>query len=423
MNQTLKPSLVVAKWFERFAFMTLLIAFAFSTLSGGGTYFWALFGLRVLTLVAMAFWLISVVLAWRWQPVPRVFVVLVLLYFFWSLICVWQSRYTYAGLDQLASTAMYLAGFWLAITTVTSDSRRRWWFATMLLVTFGHGTYAVLQSQGVLFTPRLDQFITSTYFNPNFYAGFLDLAVPFCLALTIFTTHKTTRVVAGVLSVLMLVNLVLTESWGGRLAVLISLGLLLLYLTYKKSGIGFAQNALVLTLILGGFAGAVMYRVVQANQPALTTKIKKEFSIIIGLRGFIYQGNLELIKQHPVFGVGPGNYVRAITKFRAPKADGMGNATHHVIDYAHHDIMHMAAETGLIGAILYLSLIIVSIWFGRSIPILFALIGLIGHGLGDGNFSSIQGNTFMGFVMLGLLVSTRVQKTVPTSAISGVISD
>ncbi len=383
----------------------LLLAFAFATLSGGATYWWALFGLRVLFLVSAVCWLASGVFLGR-LLLPRFSVVLaVSAYALWTLICTWTSQYQFASLEGLADTAMYLGALLIAAGVLTTHSRRRWWFAVFMVVAVLHGVYALAQTQGLRFTPQFENLIASTYYNPNQYAAFLDLAIPLFCALVLFTIHKSIRMIAVILALLMFSNRLISDSWGGLLSVGFALFFLFTYYISTKKGIGFALNAFVLVIFAVTSVTIITYQYIRINQPAKMQKIVQGIQLNLGLRYNIYKSNFGLIAKYPVFGVGPSNYVRAFPEFRAPRADGSGNATHRQVEHAHNDLMHIAVETGLLGAFLYLSVLVTSLWRSNAIPIFFALVALIGHGLGDSNFSFIQGNAFMGFVLLGMLAS------------------
>lgn len=61
----------------------------------------------------------------------------------------------------------------------------------------------------------------------------------------------------------------------------------------------------------------------------------------------LWRGALEIVRDHPLFGVGPSNYKDVIAGYLSPALDGMA---------AHNSWLHVASETGIPGLALYSAL-------------------------------------------------------------------
>lgn len=71
---------------------------------------------------------------------------------------------------------------------------------------------------------------------------------------------------------------------------------------------------------------------------------------------------LDLIRDHPVVGVGPGNYVAELSKIQNP-----GNEPGFKVLPSHNVVLHFAAEAGLVGGLLALALLAtLAIWAVRG---------------------------------------------------------
>jgi hypothetical protein len=168
---------------------------------------------------------------------------------------------------------MYVGTFFLTVATATTENRRRAWWGVFMAVAVIHGVYAVVQANGFNQTPRMyDTAITSTYYNPNHYAGFLDIATPTFTALAFLTKSLWTRVAASAITMLMIYNNILNDSWGGRLAVALTLLGLLVYVAIYKLG---WKKGMAIILLSSTVATIGVYTHVQNNQNAVSNTTQR----------------------------------------------------------------------------------------------------------------------------------------------------
>lgn len=82
-------------------------------------------------------------------------------------------------------------------------------------------------------------------------------------------------------------------------------------------------------------------------------------------RGYIWKGTLDIIKQNPVFGTGPGTFAAAFEPYAAGYMEYLPNTG---VDMAHNDYLQIAACLGIPGLLLYLGFLgSLLIRAGRSI--------------------------------------------------------
>ncbi|MDH4157664.1 MAG: O-antigen ligase family protein, partial [candidate division Zixibacteria bacterium] len=92
----------------------------------------------------------------------------------------------------------------------------------------------------------------------------------------------------------------------------------------------------------------------------MDTEIKGEYE---GSRIFIWKNSLAVIREHPLFGVGAGNFRRAYTSHLRPDIPDSRKHAH-----AHNDLLNVAAVSGIPGAVIFAALWLATFgyfWKGR----------------------------------------------------------
>jgi O-antigen ligase len=109
---------------------------------------------------------------------------------------------------------------------------------------------------------------------------------------------------------------------------------------------------------------------------------------------------IEVIKGHPLFGVGPGNFQEVFLKYKV----GLSTNTR----YAHNIFLHQWAETGIIGFVGMLSLITTFFIKGisRSKYVFLAALAFLFHNLIDITYFIPEVGMFW-WILLGLLNSSE----------------
>lgn len=132
--------------------------------------------------------------------------------------------------------------------------------------------------------------ITSTMDNPNSLGAFLILVVFPLIALTIYEETRSKKLLYGGLTLIILSNIVLSMSRNTWLGLLI--GLVIIIIIYNWKGI--------ILLILGGGVSLII--------PQVRHRIKDFSSILEDPRIKMWKIAVRMIKDHPILGVGNGNY-------------------------------------------------------------------------------------------------------------------
>lgn len=132
--------------------------------------------------------------------------------------------------------------------------------------------------------------ITSTMDNPNTLGAFLVLAIFPLLSLTFSKKNKGMKLVYGSLSLIVFSNILLSMSRNAWLGLLVGIFLIIILYNWKA----------IILLILGGALSLTLSPV--------RSRIKDFSTILDNPRIKMWKIAIKMIKDHPIFGVGNGNY-------------------------------------------------------------------------------------------------------------------
>ncbi len=400
--------------FNRVALAFLLLVTAFAPLALGGVEPWALLGIRLFVTGGVVAWLLSVCLHGPLVLPPPAVLLALLAYLAAVALSTALSAYGYASAQAAFNIFVYSLAFLLACALLTTHKRKRIFTGVIVVTAFVMGVYGLLQFLGYQWTPMLTpRRVSSFYYNSNHYSGYLALLVPLTVALFIYTQRVSLRLLYALLSALLLFNLALTFSWG-LLAVSISVfGLLIVWAAQTGRVWRFvAATAAALLLGLVGL-GALLSLTPQLSADGLTTRTTEFFDVWVKFsflaRVAIGEATLEVIRDHPMTGVGPGNFIYAFTEYRTPQVtEGANRILHKFVNYSHNDYTQVASETGLLGLLGFLSfwlLVLKRRPKGAFFGFVAGLVALLLHGVTDGNLTVIPANVLLAYLFAGAHVS------------------
>ncbi|MBX4259973.1 O-antigen ligase family protein [Clostridium estertheticum] len=184
--------------------------------------------------------------------------------------------------------------------------------------------------------------IATTMFNPNAYAAFLILIIFPVVMLTIYEKNKNIKSMYGIISILLFVNIIMTYSRSAQVGVCIGAVVLCVIYSYKLiiafGGIG------IFTL----FMPSVLDRVRDLqNASENESRIK------------LWKTALMMIKDHPILGVGNGNYVSRYNEY-VSKYKGLSYNAYKRYP-AHNSYLKVESELGIVGIVSFLAVLVTSL--------------------------------------------------------------
>ncbi len=183
---------------------------------------------------------------------------------------------------------------------------------------------------------------TSTFYNHNHFAGFLECILPFAISSILFNREekegKSLKYI--LLSAILFATLLLTFSRGGIISFVIAL--LIVVMLYLNNFRIFVPTLLVSSIIL---------YLTFSLKPILSKIFSFEQITLSGhSRMLLWKSGLMSILDKPFLGWGPGNFEIAYLKHR-DSIDG-------IVNYAHNDFLQAFVELGIPIALVFISLII-----------------------------------------------------------------
>ncbi len=243
--------------------------------------------------------------------------------------------YFHATLAEFYKTLTYLALFYILFDTVKSRKEFLLFLNAVLMLGLllavsgivayagihfhlAGGIFSFLARNGFVQGNRL----ASSLQYANTFAAFLILEFFVAFSLTINAGGVKLKVVYGIISLVFLVSLLLTESRGGLIAFLLSWILFLTILGGEKR-----KEGLVYTGILFGIF--ILFALLDRNlllpilknlgsrMVALLDFINGSKNISLGARESMIKDGIKILKAYPVLGTGAGTYQYVYMRFRS----------------------------------------------------------------------------------------------------------
>jgi len=314
--------------------------------------------------------------------------------FSWSMIPLPQRR---LAETVLLAGVTYILFFFLAVQYTSQKGAQK---KIILLWIFAASVSCIIALSQYLRGWRVIAFLG----NENFLAGYLVMTVP--LAVGYFWKYRKVNkkiYIAGITAIsLYTVVLYLTHSRGGWLGFFCSL-LAFWIIIHGPKG-----KRLLLAVVLVVSAISIMHF------PWVKDFIKLQFEGDV--RPPIWKGAVNMLALRPWLGWGRGAFFIFYPQFRPQEYWLTDNPTDLTI-HAHNEFLHIGAETGLIGLVLFLALVLIVIKKGIRIvdqrtgpgkyllagPIC-ALIGLLFHNLVCNNLQ-MASSAVLFWLLLGMIVT------------------
>ncbi len=327
--------------------------------------------------------------------------------------------------------AFYFAQF-------VSQNRRREQSFIVWLVTLGaleafYGMVQYLTGWQQIFTyvKKFDlEEATGTYINRNHYAGFLEMILPFSLALVFYEYAK----LRGNRSAAMTFSKLIAKSGLQRLILALCIAVILCAaLAFSRSRMGILSAAVSVLVIFsliaisrfhGGMSSllAATFIVLSIGLavwigpgPVVSRfqTVGDEYSLGGPSRVSIWRDALPLLRQHPWLGTGLGTFPIAYT-------GGQTAFLGQFVNHAHNDYIELAADLGIPAAlVLFASIFLIlaravrAFLFGEgdferviALGCVGSIVAILLHSFADFNLY-IPANALLFSMILGLAVSTR----------------
>lgn len=194
--------------------------------------------------------------------------------------------------------------------------------------------------------------VYGTFGQPNPYAGYLNMPLSIALALLLLGRGWLVKFLAGITAASLGLAIYLSQSRGGELAISVALLFILLvglqsirvlFRLFIVVGLAFIE-AYLLRLVPQSILSPVL-RFLGLTQISLASPSPQDYSTAERLAHWI--AGLHMFLDHPLLGVGMGNYPDAYSQYYVTIfVNSLG--------HAHNYYINIAAEMGIIGLVVYL---------------------------------------------------------------------
>lgn len=181
--------------------------------------------------------------------------------------------------------------------------------------------------------------------DPHNFAFFLNLCLFAGLGYFFSVRRALPKIWIGAASVLMVLAIGLSFSRGAYLGLLAGIAFFVL-IFIKRMGVLGKVSVVI---------GAIIALVFILNSNIISQRLVSSFNLKEGSNAERYKNwvqAVEIIRDHPWGGVGLGNYARTVDP----------TATDRSSIYAHNLFLDIAAETGILNAIVFFFLMLISVW-------------------------------------------------------------
>lgn len=348
-----------------------------------------------------------------------------LLFWLYSLALIPFSVLPYEAKISSLYFGGYLAVYWVSANILSRFSyRKAVWTAVFILMVMV-ALYSLVQHKtapNIIFgAERYTTYweggrLGGTYQCPNHIAHLFQMWLPLCMVcLFIPQFGWFWRICFAYALPLFLLLIYQTQSRAGILGALAALGTTVLLMVLRKSRRAFCFALLVVPLLGAGalgalWAGSAMFRTrMQPVVKVLSAAVAGNWESVVSVdfRPQTWVDTVVMIKDRPVFGVGPGNYALTYEDYRQ-RCQAVRVETVH----PHNEYVELLAEYGLVGGVLVLCVLVsISVQTIRlirtsprpyhalpAVALLGALAGTAVHG-----FFDFELHVFPNAMMLALL--------------------
>ncbi|HUD48735.1 MAG TPA: O-antigen ligase family protein [Candidatus Baltobacteraceae bacterium] len=330
---------------QRAILASILFILVWAPLAFGSTGPAAFLVIQGVTVLALALWAVR---WWAQRPFRLFWPPVcwgVLAFLLYALArCQWVDV-RYVGHEQLMRVIVYAALFFLVLNNLNRKDSATIVAMALIIVGFGLAFLAVVQfvkhEPTIWSQIRPLQYLargSATFFNPNNFAGYLEMIVPLALAFTIMSRlGATIKVLLAYAVLAMLAGIMVSLSRGGILAMAATLVLLCVALLIQRDFWLPAMVALAALLVLG-IVFADQFDSVQRRFARGIDTVKIDPSD----RVFYWKAARQLYTRNPAWGIGPGHFDVEFPLVRPTRVQNRP-------EYVHDDYLNTLCEWGAAG--------------------------------------------------------------------------
>lgn len=284
---------------------------------------------------------------------PKAFTALVVVWTVWAPAGLLWSEEPLAARNEVIAVSFALAGgfctlFLSAGRTAALDLLRAGWIGAFL-ITGGYAVWELATGQHLASNPNLDlygiRYVSSTFFNPNDYAGFLLACLPFIAGHAIGARSSRRRRMALLLLPLWAYLASATQSRTAILGALLALPVLIYW--HSTAAETVRRGARRRLLVYGASTGVLALAAWSSSASRVWKRLRSPLDYDVSIarsdatRLHLTRLGWKFFTESGLVGRGPGTFERAVA------ADASSNYYQQITN-AHNGIIEIAAQYGIV---------------------------------------------------------------------------
>lgn len=384
-------------------------------LSRGAVEGWAISLLHIATWSAFILFLLERSLAWDWKRIRTPLDMPLFALSGLTLVSAIFSTHRYASFWSWLLLLDCILVYFLTIHTIRTRSDFRqvvWLIAFEALFLSILGFFKLIDANPFPWwnyhaSNSVQGGLSSSYVNRNHMAGYLEMAIPLFLGLLLNGIDRARKAliifIAGILSL----ALIFTLSRGGWIGLFVGMAFMSMTLFAKS----IAKNR---KLLFWCSIGILFCFISILSSTTVVTRVKTleeaENNPSLSARITAWKGIVEMMRDYPLLGTGPGTFATIYTQYQPP-----GFKSRFMM--GHNDYLHFTSEVGLglVGIILWMGIIFYRTGFqklkspsrlvrGTTIGAMAGVTAILVHSVSDFNLH-VPANAVLFTVLAALAVS------------------
>ena len=327
----------------RYSLYALLI---FAPLAEGAVQGWAISVILMVTMLALTTFLLDKSLKWNWEWVKTPLDIPILCLLVFSLLSSFFSVQEYISLWSFILLLNYIIIYYLVIQTLKTREHLRHLANVIIFVAAFLTIFGLVKKIGANPFPWWNYDIrlspemaasSSTYGNPNHFAGYLAMVIPFIIGIFFTGINGGKLLLSVLLTLLMVMALIFSLSRGGWVSTAVGLAFMVAALLINQYLKG---KTMVLIVLVGLFFTAF---IALSNRPVIQELLTIEQASkdsSFQSRVQVWHKTLDVIRDYPWLGTGPGTFSTVFTQYQPP-----GFTSRFFM--AHNDYLQFISETGI----------------------------------------------------------------------------